>query len=502
MKPTIKVSIGRIAFNLEEDAYAVLNNYLQALNRHFKGNPEADEIIADIELRMSELLLMRLENPNAVVAVDEAQEIIRIMGNPKDFGDEDDFSSDFESAKDEYSSTVDDKDIFNYFKKKLYRDRTHGIISGVCSGLGHYFKVDPVIIRVIFVALLLIFNLFSLKAALTVVLVYAILAIVTPSAKTFEQKVSMSGTDPSIENIEDRTQTTNTKKYRGSSVSDGLRIFFNIIIGFIVVIVSIILLVCIATLIWLYMDTEVIYFKNYLILLGWNTIDFKIAIILLFILPLIGLIDFFVKLLRRTKFTTSTLVSFIVGMCFWFGAIFYIGNESISFANSTRHVTNETETVVLPTTSDTLYIRLSDEYKNAEQQPRTDNVFYSGSSTRDRSLFIIPKVIVEEDTTLTSYTIEIDKKAYGKSEYEAKRRAKATHLEHNNQDSIFYIKPQTYNRSTTWKREMVSVIVKTPRHKTVIVEKPLNDNYNFRSYSYNEDRHDNFTFGWDSDWIN
>lgn len=501
MKPTVKVSIGGIAFNLEEDAYQLLNDYLQALSRHFSNNPEADEIIADIEARMCELLLMRLGSKDVVVSKAEAQETINIMGNPKDFGDDDTSDSSYSQKQYSYSTSTREKDSFNYLKKKLYRDRDHGLIFGVCSGLGHYFKIDPVVIRVIFVGLLIIFNLFTLKAALTIALIYGILALVIPDAKTFEQKVSMTGTDPSIENIEDRTQGVNNKKYKGSSLSEGLRVLFNILMGIIVVLVSLISLACIISLIWLYFDTEVFYVRNYLLLLGWNTIDYKIALILLFVLPLVGIIRFFVKLLCRSKFTVSTLVSFIIGLCFWCGAIFYVGNKGFSFARNTQYSETKKEIINLSTPSDTLYVKLGEAYQYAYLQPRTSNLFYLGDKMKDRSIFIIPKVIIEKDSSIQSYIVEVENRGFGKSGFEAKRKAENMKLNYANVDSVFYINPEKYDKNNTWNRETVTIIVKSPVNKTVIVAEPLNDIYRFDSYTYNGFRDDNFTIGWDSRWI-
>lgn len=39
--------------------------------------------------------------------------------------------------------------------KRLYRSRTDSKIGGVCGGLAEYFKIDPTIVRIIFVLLLL-----------------------------------------------------------------------------------------------------------------------------------------------------------------------------------------------------------------------------------------------------------------------------------------------------------------------------------------------------------
>ena len=36
--------------------------------------------------------------------------------------------------------------------KKLYRNKQEYKIAGVCSGIGDYFEIDPIIIRLIFLA--------------------------------------------------------------------------------------------------------------------------------------------------------------------------------------------------------------------------------------------------------------------------------------------------------------------------------------------------------------
>lgn len=57
--------------------------------------------------------------------------------------------------------------------KKLYRSNTDKMIAGVCGGLGHYFGIDPTLVRLIF-ALLVFFGVGS------GVVLYIILAIVMP----------------------------------------------------------------------------------------------------------------------------------------------------------------------------------------------------------------------------------------------------------------------------------------------------------------------------------
>lgn len=40
--------------------------------------------------------------------------------------------------------------------KNLYRSRTHRVVGGVCGGLGEYFELDPVLVRILTVMLFML----------------------------------------------------------------------------------------------------------------------------------------------------------------------------------------------------------------------------------------------------------------------------------------------------------------------------------------------------------
>lgn len=500
MKPTVRVSIGGLAFNLEEEAYRILNNYLASLKKHFHGNPESDEIIGDIEIRLSELLQMRIKGNDSAVSESDAQEIINIMGNPKDFDDNQDAFAEEESTTQkenfEYSQKNEPQDSY---KKKLFRDQDNKILGGVFSGLGHYFNIDPTILRIGIVGLLLLLNILSVRGAGTVVLAYIILWIVMPAAKSFSQKLAMTGADPSIVNIEDRSQSASLK--RQSSASGCLGVFINIIAIFIIVITIILITTGILSLIWLYFDTEFISFPNYLLLLGFNTVNFKIAIILAAILPLFGLLCLMIKIIRRTPFTMQTLASFSVGLIFWFGAIFYLGNYGFKFAKNHRDMALATETIALDSIkSDTLRIKLLGDTNAVYTQPNNEGMLYKGDKMKYRQIQILPEIKIKEDSTLSNYKVEIRKKAHADELYKAEEKAKNMHLKYTQTGSLINIDPEWYDMDNPWDLQTYEIIVTAPFNKKVIIEKPLKENYRvdmefsinnrtFKRYDYNSRRH-------------
>ena len=180
MKKTYTINLGGMAFVIDEDAYIKLNDYLDSIKNHFENENERKEILEDIELRIAEILKDTLSSKKEVISTVDIDNIIKIMGNPSEFGPEDE-----PQAKQE-----DDKER-SY--KRIYRDPDNRVIGGVCGGLGAYFQFDPIILRVLFVIALLGLG--------TGFFIYIILWIVIPEAKTFAQKMQMRGEEVNISNI-------------------------------------------------------------------------------------------------------------------------------------------------------------------------------------------------------------------------------------------------------------------------------------------------------------
>jgi phage shock protein PspC (stress-responsive transcriptional regulator) len=181
MKITVSINLGGYSFNIDEDAYSELKRYLKNLELHFAGEESSSEILSDIETRMSELLRARLTGYKQVITMDDVRYVISILGTPEDISD-----NESTTARDKFSSP-------GYHR--MYRDPDHRIIGGVCSGMAAYWDMDPWIVRVIFLVLAMMGGLG--------VLVYLILYIVIPEAKSTAQKIEMKGEPVNIHNIKD-----------------------------------------------------------------------------------------------------------------------------------------------------------------------------------------------------------------------------------------------------------------------------------------------------------
>ena len=179
MKKTIKISLGGLAYNIDEDAFALLDNYINTLKQRLINDKEGSEIVQDIEERISELFAEKKGTAESI-SVDIVVEILGILGKPEEI------ASGSESSN---SSTT-----YNRSQRRLFRDTERSYIAGVCSGIGEYFSTDPIVIRIIFL-FLTVFHGFGL-------LLYIILWIATPKAITPKQKLEMKGEPINIATIE------------------------------------------------------------------------------------------------------------------------------------------------------------------------------------------------------------------------------------------------------------------------------------------------------------
>ena len=138
MKKTFTISLGHSVFNVEEDAYDILKMYLDSIKNYFQKMENDSEIISDFELRIAENFSSKLSSGKQYINLSDVKEVIQIMGSLDDFQEiyDDDQTEDVKEEKKE--------------NNKLYRDSSNRIIAGVCSGIAEYFKIDPIIVRILF----------------------------------------------------------------------------------------------------------------------------------------------------------------------------------------------------------------------------------------------------------------------------------------------------------------------------------------------------------------
>ena len=185
MNKTVNINLAGIFFHIDEDAYLKLQRYLEAIKRSFTDSQGRSEIISDIEARIAELFTERVKHEKQVIGNKEVDEVISIMGQPEDYIVDDEIFED--EPKKHYPNKTTSS-------RKLFRDTDNSYVGGVSSGLAHYFGIDAIWIRLIWI--LLIFG------AGTGILLYILLWILIPEAVTTTDKLIMTGEKVNISNIE------------------------------------------------------------------------------------------------------------------------------------------------------------------------------------------------------------------------------------------------------------------------------------------------------------
>ena len=250
MNKTININISGTVFNVDEDAYDLLYKYLESIKKYFSKIDSDGEIVADIESRIAENFLSSISSQNNSISISDVRNVIKVMGTL------DDFKEIYEDVdKEEDTNTSEEKK-----PKRLFRNINDKVMGGVASGISNYFKIDPLITRIIFITMAFfggfgllayiicwigipsgndsesiirkryyrdsdekvlggvamgVANYFSVDVSLVRilflisiffggfgVLIYFILWFITPEATTVGEKMSMKGYSVTLENIE------------------------------------------------------------------------------------------------------------------------------------------------------------------------------------------------------------------------------------------------------------------------------------------------------------
>lgn len=189
MNKVFNINLGGLPLTIDEDAYRYLENYLQSLHNHFKQSEGYEEIMNDIEARIGELLKENM-GKRAIAMMQDVKNAISVMGTPEDFG----AASVSEEPHNNSSNTEGGSSSTIKTGKRLFRDSENKVVSGVCSGIASYFGIqDPIWIRIAFICIVSFFG--------TGILLYIILSIVIPEAKTTADRLSMQGEPIDVNSI-------------------------------------------------------------------------------------------------------------------------------------------------------------------------------------------------------------------------------------------------------------------------------------------------------------
>jgi phage shock protein PspC (stress-responsive transcriptional regulator) len=435
MNKTVNINLGGMFFHIDEDAYQKLTRYFDAIKRSLNNSSGQDEIIKDIEMRVSELLNEKQKSDKHVVGLKDVDEVITVMGQPEDYIIEEDNKT----ASTNYSDNT------NRRTKKLYRDKEKGMIGGVASGLGHYFGIDAVWIRIVLI--LLVFAGFG-----TGILAYIILWIVTPEAISTTEKLEMTGEPVTISNIEkkvreefesvsDKLKNVDYDKYGnqiktgadklGNSFGDFIMTVFKIFakfLGVILIMTGLTVLFFLLVGIFTLGSGAFIDFPWQGFIESGNFTDYPIWAFGLLMFFAVGIPFFFLsvlgfKLLSPNMKSIGNIVKYTL-LALWLIAIslaISIGiKQATAFAVDGRSV--EKETINLKP-NDTLYIKFKHNDYFAKNIHDNNDFMVTQDSTNTDIIYSNEVSLRIEKTDEKLPYIQIEKEAKGKSLSEAKQRA-------------------------------------------------------------------------------
>lgn len=219
MKKNITINFFGTLYAIDEDAYELLNRYLGDMKKYFSRKEGGEEIADDIEHRVGELMAELKADGREPIDIELVKEIIGRIGNPEEL---DDVAS--EEGGESPTTGHRGREWFSeqVSKKRLYCNPDDKMLCGVLSGIACYLGIDPVWVRLIVVALAVLPIPFIYISFWTVLIIYVVLALIIPEAKTPEERLRMHGKPVTMENLNEEIVSSADASDKPASNRSGL----------------------------------------------------------------------------------------------------------------------------------------------------------------------------------------------------------------------------------------------------------------------------------------
>lgn len=493
MNKTVTINISGSIFNIEEDAYETLRTYLSNIKKHFQHEEGCEEIVSDIEARLSELLKAKTNAGKQVLVNSDVTEVIGVMGNPEDFGD----ASSLGDAK---AETYAQQPNYGNKRRRVFRDPDNKMLGGVCSGVANYFDTDPLWIRLALVVMFFGFG--------SGFLLYIILWIIIPEAKTTAEKLEMRGEPIDVNTIsktikDEAENLKNRAKDFGNDMRNGFsnhRGGFQRFADFIHSIFSTIIKVVSKIIGVFFVFFGLILFVALLsVLAGFGTIDklsvpefvnsfadpdfpvfwFKAALTFAIGIPLCMFIYKGMKMILGIRFHNRWLN--ITAGVLWLAGLSLSLMLGLKFAGEFQQESLLKEQVdVRWPAGDTLYLKANANYNKNEADVDfhvDHNRWLVNTGTKPSVWWGRTRVKVVESENDSMYVL-ILKSANGKEKAEASQRAKDISYKLEQRDSLLLIdKYFSFKGSDKFRDQEVQVLIKLPKNKTIYLDNNLKNEY-------------------------
>jgi phage shock protein PspC (stress-responsive transcriptional regulator) len=489
MRKTLNINLGGVALIIDENAFELLHNYLEALKRKFSNAAERDEIMADIEGRIAEMLIQKLADRKEVISFEDVQAVIDIMGKPEDIAGEEAAAEPATGAQ-ASATSISGTTMEAPVKKRLFRDPDDAKIGGVISGLCHYFGIaDPVWVRII--AVLLIF-----LGLGSIILVYLLMLVVVPKANTAAEKLQMKGEPVNINTIEKEIRDAAGKA--GESVHKMVRdenfferlweillaIFkvFAKVFAVFVIALSMILLVAVTICFFAFyiLGNSAFNGASHLLVDNSTTLTlFSFGFVLFFATPFLA----FIYAGLRTLLGTGTRVKWVksvLAFC-WVAGFVMLVITGIKIGNNFRQdgTVNNQNNLMQPAKGN-LYVQLTDTTGKKVRKDDDDEgfssmnidedgLFINGVNFNDMGLFPLgnPSLQIMPSENDSFYVQEVIT-SLGRNKNDAVHNAEMVIYSFGQADTNLNLNAHYYiNKNSKWRDQEIKIRIAIPKGKTV-----------------------------------
>ena len=268
MKKNITINMCGRLFQIDEDAYELLQQYIESLRQSFGKQEDGEEIVNDIEARVAELFDELCAQGLVAITIEHVKDIITRIGKPEELTGDDEKEKDNQEKTEKDREDSDREAEQNFFEnvrartagKTLYRNPLDKMVAGVLSGFAAYTGTDATWWRIgyallfvasnfiVFPVLKLVhLNGFFFHFNVTFILLYIILAIVLPVAKTPKEMLEMQGKDVTPQSLADVVVDNKKEPKMTSPTQTFFSVLLQILMGLFLTcaaIVGLVLLIC------------------------------------------------------------------------------------------------------------------------------------------------------------------------------------------------------------------------------------------------------------------
>jgi len=471
MTKSLTVNIGGQLFEIEEAAYSQLRSYIDSLQNHFKNDPDGKEIVEDLETRIAELFT-ELQTTEFKTILKEQVEFVKLkMGTVDEFEPIDETFTP-ETEKNTNLSTE------TQVVKKLMRDPDDRVLGGVCSGLAHHFNMNPIIPRIILLALF-----FGLGFGL---LIYFLLWIIIPKATTTTDKLMMKGQPVNLNTVAGSVKEENLRQtHKASPLLNFIGQLINYVVKFLFFIGKILLIL--VSMVLLILASVGIVAIGFGLLKGsiftqslavssapvfWfikmmSIIAFGVPVLLLFV----GLIYL---LLNRNYFKSSFTLP-LLGI--WLISLFSLAIYSNLVVKDFKEASVTKEIFELEAfSSDTLFVGVLESDLETFTIGNKNNFAINDESFKNLkdSLYIDNVDLKIKPNNNNTYKLIVEKSAKGRSMDEAEERSKQTdYVWNQDNDHLSLHSFLGIDKNTKWRMQKIDLTLEVPRGKHIHLGKNM-----------------------------